>query len=262
MRNNLDAHLRLPAKTFSKADLRGVRDQIHRRAPQQASRFLSYLGPVMRWAAQEDLVETNIVPDVLKIAGINKRERTLTHDEIAAIWHATFKLDKGDSSRAFGRLVRFLLLSVQRRSEGTALKYGHLLDGTWRQKHNKAERPQRLKLPQQALDQIGSGEPTEFVFTGMQGKEISGFSKLKPELDRLSGVQNWRLHDLRRTGASEMQELGIDRMVIEAVLNHAIAGGAAAHYLHAMLDRAKADALQAWADHVDKIVTAKTRAVS
>ena len=36
-------------------------------------------------------------------------------------------------------------------------------------------------------------------------------------------------------------------MVIEAVLNHAVVG-VGAHYLHATLDKAKAEALATWAD--------------
>jgi integrase len=110
-----------------------------------------------------------------------------------------------------------------------------------------------LKLPQLALDQIGTGTADEYCFAGRGGKEMSGFSKLKVDLDRLSGVGNWVLHDLRRTAASGLQELGTDHMVIEAILNHAVVG-VAGHYLHATLDRAKGEALQRWATELERIV--------
>ena len=35
---------------------------------------------------------------------------------------------------------------------------------------------------------------------------------------------DWRLHDLRRTCATGMQELGISNDVVQSVLNHAIGG--------------------------------------
>ena len=52
------------------------------------------------------------------------------------------------------------------------------------------------------------GDARDFVFAGSVGK-ISGFSKLKIALDKVSGVSDWRLHDLRRRAASRMQDLGI-----------------------------------------------------
>ena len=261
VRNNLGEPLKLPVKEFGKAELRDVRDQIHKRAPQQASRFLAYCGPIWKWLSQEDIVDSDIVPSVLKIAGIQKRKRVLDHDEIARIWWASYKLDRGDASQRFGALVRFLLLTAQRRGEVAALKHGHILDDVWRQQTNKADRPHRIRLPQLALDQIpGTGTADEYCFAGRGGKEMSGFSKLKVELDRLSGVEGWVLHDLRRSAASGLQELGADHMVIEAILNHAVAG-VAGHYLHATLDRAKGEALQKWANEVQRII-GKRRAVS
>ena len=259
VRNGLADYLKLPAKQFSKADLRAARDGIASRAPLQANRFLAYLGPVMKWAAAEDHIPVNFVPDVLKTASETKRERTLMHAEMKAIWHACDRLDGGPSARAFGRMVRFALLTLQRRDECASLKHGDLLDGTWTQRENKASRPHRLLLPQLAIDLVGTGEARDIAFAGTAGK-ISGFSKLKRELDKLSGVTDWRLHDLRRSGASEMQTLGVDEMVIRAVLNHSIPG-IAQNYLRATLDKAKGEALAVWAAELERIVGAR-RAVS
>ena len=41
---------------------------------------------------------------------------------------------------------------------------------------------------------------------------------MKVRLDKRMGVSNWRLHDLRRTCATEMAELGIQPHIVEAVL--------------------------------------------
>ena len=119
VRNNLGEHLKLPVKEFGKAELRGVRDEIHKRAPQQASRFLAYCGPIWKWLSQEDIVDSDIVPSVLKIAGIQKRKRILDHDEIARIWWASFRLDRGDASQRFGALVRFFKAEVPKASTRT-----------------------------------------------------------------------------------------------------------------------------------------------
>ena len=49
---------------------------------------------------------------------------------------------------------------------------------------------------------------------------FNGWSKAKEQLDQLSGVTNWTLHDLRRTFSTNMARLGVPPHVTEAILNH------------------------------------------
>ena len=118
---------------------------------------------------------------------------------------------------------------------------------------NKSSRPTQLRLPPLVLAIVGESEdPRALVFPGKAGV-ISGFSKLKRRLDSLSGVRDWRLHDLRRTTASGMEGLGTDPLTIHGVLNHKL-GGLSEVYLRAELQERKAKALQNWADHIDEVV--------
>ena len=253
LRHGLKSYLGLPAAEFSKADLRAARDAIARRdALTQANRLLGYLGPVMRWGAQEDLIAHNFVSDIRK-SPERKRDRVLTDKEIAAIWNACEALGDGASARAFGRLVRFLLATAQRRNEAASLKHGDILDGTWRQADNKASRPHSLKLPQLALDLVGKGQAQDLVFGGAAGARLRGFSNLKRALDRESKVSGWRLHDLRRTAATRMQALGVRNEVVSAVLNHVIPGAGFA-YLRGEREKEKAEALRVWATELGRIV--------
>jgi intergrase/recombinase len=43
---------------------------------------------------------------------------------------------------------------------------------------------------------------------------------VKREMDRLSGVTGWKIHDIRRTVRSKLAELGVPREVARKVLNH------------------------------------------
>lgn len=256
VRTNLAAYLKLPAKAFTKADLREVRDTIHERAPDQASRFLSYCGPVFRWGAGEDHIEVNFVPAVIKIKGVTKRERVLDQDEIRKFWWATFEM-VGPAGPGYARLLRFLLVSSARLDEAASLRYRDIIDGQWKLEDNKSDRPLRLRLPQLALDQLGKGEPTDLCFVGKGGKKLSGYSKLKVKLDKLAGIaENWTQHDLRRSSATGMKELGVDPTVIDAVQNHAIVG-VAGHYQHAQMLGPKAAALAVWADALALIIQGK-----
>ena len=98
----------------------------------------------------------------------------------------------------------------------------------------------------------GEGGAQDYVFAGRSGK-LSGFSKLKAELDKASGVADWRLHDLRRTAATNMQELGIRNEVVQSILNHAVPGVGGV-YLRSELEKQKAEALATWAAALARIV--------
>jgi integrase len=93
------------------------------------------------------------------------------------------------------------------------------------------------------------------VFAGGSGK-ISGFSKLKRALDKASAVEGWRLHDIRRSAATHMQELGVQPDVIRAILNHATPGVGGV-YMRSELEEAKKAALALWASEVERIVGTK-----
>ncbi|MDX0139348.1 hypothetical protein CN128_24525 [Sinorhizobium meliloti] len=259
VRRNLKDYLKLPAHDFSKADLRKVRDEIAKRAPQMSDRFMSYLGTIMKWAAQEDHVETNFVSDTLKVGpGLVRRERVLTADEMRAIWAACRGPFESANGAAYGRLVRFLLVMAQRKTEGAKLRYGDILNGRWKQKEdsNKSGREHWLALPPLALEQLGNGEAHKLCFAGEKGGVIGNFSQLKAELDKLSGVSGWRHHDLRRTASTHLQEQGFAPHIIDAVLNHAIPG-VGGHYMHGALNEAKSGALAAWAKELDDILKRK-----
>ena len=119
----------------------------------------------------------------------------------------------------------------------------------------------QLPLPPLALTLVGQGTANELVFAGRSGK-ISGYSKLKQALDEASvDFTGWVLHDLRRSAASRMQDCGIRRDIIEAILNHAVPG-AGMHYLQAELELQKREALETWAVALAKIVRPTIRVAS
>src|SRR5262249_29148016 len=90
---------------------------------------------------------------------------------------------------------------------------------------------------------------------GETGRGFSGWSKARAALEKRLAEQTkkkvaeWRLHDLRRTVATRMAELGVQPHIIEAVLNH-ISGhkaGVAGIYNRAQYAPEKRQALDLWA---------------
>ena len=119
----------------------------------------------------------------------------------------------------------------------------------------KNKRPHDVPLSNVALTILNSRHAItgrECVFG--EGKTgFQGWSKAKAALDAQAKLGAWRLHDVRRTVATRMAELGVQPHVIEAVLNH-VSGhkaGVAGIYNRSSYATEKKTALNLWAGHVE-----------
>ena len=74
----------------------------------------------------------------------------------------------------------------------------------------------------------------------------------KTQMDRLSGVKDWRWHDIRTAVATNLAILGFDRSIIKRVLNHSDSGVTAVYDRYTYVEE-KRNALQKWADKLDDI---------
>ena len=137
--------------------------------------------------------------------------------------------------------------------------------GTWalpatRAKNNRAH---VITLSVPALDIIRSAPQSErgALFGDRAGTGFTNWSYGKLDLDRrLTGsVKAWRVHDLRRTVATRMADIGVEPHIIEACLNHFSGhrAGVAGIYNRSPDERQIAQALQRWADHVGQLVSGK-----
>ena len=102
---------------------------------------------------------------------------------------------------------------------------------------------------------------TTFLFSFTGTRPFQNFSVAKRQLDKLSGMANWRLHDLRRTCVSSMARLGVPPHVADKILNHqtgTISGVAAVYQRHDFLAERK-DALDRWGCHVAGLVAQPAR---
>ena len=131
----------------------------------------------------------------------------------------------------------------------------------------KNGRPHEVPMATAVCSLLAAQERTdrELVF-GKSTGPFSGFSRCKEALDsrivELNGgraLAPWVLHDLRRSAATGMAELGIQPHVIEALLNHVSGhkGGIAGIYNRATYDKERRDALNLWAEHLLAVTQGK-----
>lgn len=226
-----------------------------------SNRVLAHVRKLFNWA----LVQPSLI-DVLDASPVVKgmsqfkessRDRFLSVDEIRALWRAAVA-----AGYPWGDYARQLLLTGQRRGEvARSLRRDRITPtgGVWRipKEETKAGRAHELPLSRQSLDLIAAApvisEACPYVLTFTGRGPISGLGKGKATLQEGAKIaERWTFHDLRRTFATHAEEIGIDRAVISAILNHAPTG-ATAVYTRGQLHSLKAAALQKWADWLDEV---------
>jgi integrase len=182
----------------------------------------------------------------------NSRERVLTQEELRKLW-------RGLGDDTFSHIVRLLLLTGCRRNEIGKLQWSEINLAACQiilpPSRVKNGREFTLPLSTQAhaiLSALPRRNSTDHLF-GARG--FMDFGAAKAKLDQRMGFADWRLHDLRRSAATYMGELGIQPHHIEAVLNHYSRhrSGVAGVYQRAKYFPEMRDALQKWADHLDTI---------
>jgi integrase len=221
-------------------------------------RMHSALSNLFRYLLQHRKVALNPAAGVWRPGPPPARERVLTEAEIKALWRAS------ETLRApYGAAVRLLLLTGARLDEVSGMRRDELSNdnSSWTipGSRTKNHRALTLPLPPLARAVIAATSPLDgspFVFATLPNRAVTSWSRAKAELDAASGVTGWRLHDLRRTAATGMAEIGIAPHIIEAVLNHVSGhkGGVAGIYNRARYAPEMKAALERWAAHIERLV--------
>jgi integrase len=241
--------------------------------PVAADRARAALSAFFAWAIRQCLCEVNPVVGTNKAAELRARERVLSDHELKAIWDALPDSD-------YGRIVRLLILTGQRREEIGGLRWSEIDIAkrviTLPSERTKNHRSHDVPMSKAALELLKSQTTRagrDFVFgdgprsneqngQGTKQAGFQGWSKSKTALDaQTTSIAAWRLHDVRRTVATRMAELGVQPHIVEAVLNHASGhkAGIAGVYNRAAYVDEKTAALALWAKYVDRLISGTSR---
>jgi len=208
--------------------------------------------------------DNNPVINSFRPAAVKVRDRVLADAELVAIWNAC-----GDDDH--GRIIKLLTLTGCRRNE--------IGDACWSEidfnretftipaERSKNKREHTLPLMPMALGIIKSvprtTRPQLFGTRGPTG--FTTWHKSKRALDKRLGnsVKPWRLHDVRRSVATKMADIGIAPHIIEQILNHQSGhkAGPAGIYNRSSYERAVKAALALWEDHIRALIEGGERKV-
>ncbi|MGO9264366.1 MAG: tyrosine-type recombinase/integrase [Candidatus Binataceae bacterium] len=231
---------------------------VERGAGVMANRTRALISKIYNFAILDrGMVEHNPAYKVANPGEEHQRDRVLGNAEIRALWKA---LD-GEPIQ-IAAPFRLALLTAQRRGEVLGMAWSELdLDGGWwtiPAERAKNKLTHRVPLAPQALAilrerRAGVAMDTPYVFPGPRHKPISNPQKWLRRIKKISGIE-FKFHDLRRTAASLMTGIGIERLVVSKILNHVERSITAVYDRHSY-DNEKRAALLKWDIRLGEIVT-------
>ena len=250
----------------TRADISGALQAIAGRGKVRSSNLArAYVRKLFSWAQASGLCETNPVADTARAGPDARRERVLSREELGDIYRAA--VASGDT---FGALVRFLMLTGQRRGEVFEMTDAEIdedgriwtLPGT----RTKNKRVHEVPLCETCL-RIMAARPrySNLAFSTRHGTVFGYADKAKKNLDKsitamrreanpkAKPLPHWTLHDLRRSFVTHAHgELGVPLPVLERAINHVSGsfGGVVGIYNRAPLLKERIAAFGEWEAYV------------
>jgi integrase len=247
---------RLPVGMIERKQIANLLDDVERDSGStSANRARSALSACFSWAMRQGHAVSNPAANTDKRKE-NERERVLSPAELKRIWSAA-------PGNHYGIIVKLLMLTGQRFSEIAGLRWSEVdfdkavikFPGS-RVKNGRAhEIPMSKTVKALLAAQPRNGRETVFSVQSQARCKLA----LDAAITKANGepLPDWVHHDLRRTAATGMAELGVQPHIIEAVLNHQSGHkrGVAGIYNHAQYAAQKPEALDRWDRHVTKLVS-------
>jgi integrase len=259
------------AAAVSRRDIGRITDRmVGRGVTIGASRTFEIVRKMFNWALEKGLIEHNPCLGLKKPFATRRRDRVLSHAEIRAVWNGLCA-EVTPISQDGRYVLKLCLITAQRLGEVAGMCRDELdlekrvwTIPSWRSKNGHAH---RVPLSNMAFDIIENAigrATTEFLYPGYGKDDAMKSSSVGKAVRRSSakiGVPHWTTHDLRRTAATCMGELGIAPHVIGHVLNHrAVTASSITDqvYNRYTYEREKRGALDVWASNLASIIAGAT----
>jgi integrase len=246
----------------ARRQIRDATDAIKRRSAYTANRTWEVVRRMIGWGIERDFLDpvaSAVFTNFPRPAEEKRRDRVLTHDEIRRVFEAL--RHEPPVTAIFWRLAFY---TGQRRGEILGARWDafELERALWTFR-TKGDKPHVLGLPRQVIAVLREACLSSHTPYVCSGPAVCGHlynpQKSAARVRKRSGVA-FRSHDVRRTVASGLGEIGIDEGLISRILNHSTSSTTGASVTAAVYNQYKyvepmRQALQAWADQLDAIVT-------
>ena len=233
----------------------------------QVNRVLSQIKAVLSWAVENrGYLTANPIATLhsrKRRVPETSRDRILDGVEIKTLWEATDEI-----STPSNQLIKLLMLTGQRRDEVRCMRWSELdlKKNQWviPADRNKAKRTHLVPLTPEVIKIIKSlpkFKKSDFVFTVTGEKPYSGMRRLKEILDRQTEIENWIVHDLRRTFRTGLSALSVEPEIRSRCVNHATGSKLDSVYDQYEYEDEKRVAMIAWEEYVMRVVSSNDNVV-
>lgn len=248
----------IKAKAVRRADIHALVHKIARKTPTQGNRVLAVVRKLFSFALDAGVIDTHPCLRMKAPAPELVRDRVLTDAELRAIWNA----DPAILNPILADALRLQLLTACRIGEVVGATKAELdKEATWTvpgtRTKNKLDHVVPLVAEAAAIiKRRRDNGAFLFPWPTRQGHLMPDLvsHELLVALPKLE-VPHFGTHDLRRTVATRLSELGIDKETRERVLNHKDRTVMGKHYDKNDGLKQKRDALTAWARQLRSIVS-------
>ena len=254
----------LPVASLKRGAIVSRLDEIQTtRGPIARNRAQSEIRHWLGWLRDRDIVASIELDRVKKAVEEHARERVLSDAELTVL------MQESTDRTPFSDIIRVLLHTGMRRGEAASLQRGDLdfKAATIRVRSEVSKTRQSRLIPmdeaiapmlRERAERVGRedyifGDGSDYrrPFSGW-GKRVAAVVKAMPE------GEAWTLHDIRRTVATRLYEVGTDVLTVEDLLGHTTGArrGVAGTYNRAQTLERQRPALRAWAAKLAALVGA------
>lgn len=254
-----------PPAEITRADLRAFVRAIAQRAPVSANRAFEVVRRIYSWAVAEEILDASPCVGLQRsmldsgiLAKEKPRQRVYAADELRALLLVVPGTELED-------LVPLILHTAARSEEARSARWSDFDLATWvwtvPAERSKSGRAHPLPLSfgaRRILERIRDRQaqaPGELHLFPARTREgyVDKPNKSTAAVSQASGV-HLRLHDLRRTVATNLAEMGTLSDVVECVLGHSLPELQRTYQVYTPM-REMRTALEAWSRRLDMIVS-------
>ncbi len=237
----------------------------------QSTQILAVVRKMFNWAVDGEHIPASPAAGIKPRGKAVRRDRVLTSGELRTIWNALTGAALSEPTR---NVIRLLFLTGQRSGEVCGMVRGEIdvdrrvwsLPG----RRTKNGEPHVVPLSDAAFEiaeraLAEAGEENDAPLFTRIGEPIESNAIAKAVRLKLQLADgHWTPHDIRRTVATGMAEIGVAPHVVEAALNHVsgFKAGVAGTYNRHRYEHEKRRALDMWAERLDAIVTGRAAVVA
>lgn len=253
---------KMKAKSIGKKDVIELLDAIlERGSPIIANRTLACIRKMFNWAHSRDLLDSSPCLNIKAPSREARRDRVLTREEITSLWK---NLPNAKMTPLMRIAIELQLVTAQRKSEILKARWADVdsKSKVWTIPAENAKNGITHRVPLSALalkllerlKPLSKDSlylfPSRGVSAVIQGNSVD--HALRKNRQTL-GLEDVTPHDLRRTAASHMASMGVNRLVISKILNH-VEQSVTSIYDRYSYDKEKREALEKWGIFLEETV--------